>query len=64
MSQATYTDLRLANLKKHLEPCVGIALTLVENAPNSHDFKLLLDNFRGLERQIDAFHKKHEGELP
>lgn len=64
MSEPTYTDLRLANLKKHLLPCDEIARTLVENAPNSHDFTLLLDNVSRLILQVIAFQEKHEGEQP
>lgn len=60
----TYTDLRLVNLQKHLKPCIEIATTLLENAPNSHDFRLLLDNLQGVLRQVEVFRKKHEGEAP
>lgn len=60
----TYTDLRLVNLRKQLEPCIEIATTLLDNAPNSHDFRLLLDNLQGVLRQVEAFRKKHEGEAP
>jgi len=64
MSEPTYTDLRLVNLHKKMEACDEVALSLVENAPNSHDFKLLLDNIKGMLRQIEAFRKKHKGEQP
>lgn len=64
MSEVTYTDLRLANYEKHLRPCEEIAVTLLENNQDSHDFKLLLDNTRRLLLQVAAFRKKHEGERP
>lgn len=62
--EPTYTDRRLANLRKKMAECDDIALSLLENAPYSHDFRLLTDIIKGMLRQIDAFRKKHEGEQP
>lgn len=64
MNEPTYTDLRLANLKKQLKQCDEVALVLVENAPNSHDFRLLADNISKLVLQVIAFQTKHKGEQP
>lgn len=60
----TYTELRLANLKNRMTEIDDIAQSLVENAPNSRDFNLLLSNIRGILRQIEAFRKKYEGVKP
>lgn len=64
MSEPTYTDLRLTNLRKHMGECEEIALSLLENASTSYDFTLLLANVRGMIQQIDAFRKTHRGEQP